>query len=78
MRALLSFVEHTEELSASQTDRQTVGLDERQTGREIEWTTRKTVRTCSQTDRQTDRQINRQATRRPSGNTPVVPTSAAK
>lgn len=60
MRALLSYVDHSEKLSAGQTDRQTVALDKRQTGREIEWTSRKTVRTCSQADRQINRQADDQ------------------
>lgn len=47
--------------------KQTVGLEERQTGREIEWTTRKTVRTCSEADRRTDKQAGRQAGGRPDG-----------
>lgn len=55
MRTLLSYSDHSEKLSASQTDRQKVGLNGRRAGREIEWTTRKTVRTCSQADRQINR-----------------------
>lgn len=49
-----------EKLSAGQIRRQTMGLDERQTGRETEWKSVKTVRTCSQTVRQINRRADDQ------------------
>ncbi|CAB1418185.1 unnamed protein product [Pleuronectes platessa] len=60
MSALLSYVDRTEKLSTSQTQRQAAGLDERQIGGENKWTTRKTVRTCSLADMQINRQADDQ------------------
>lgn len=49
---------------------ETYALDKRQTGREMEWTSRKTVRTCSEARRRTDKQAGGRPTRWPSENTP--------